>query len=1334
LLKGEYVQNGDDLIIRGDLGEEITVEGYFSGDTPPVLETTAGAMLHPDTVQKLLINTDSIDVAGPAGSISIPGLLGDPIGTIDEMGGDVTAKGADGVIRTLQEGDPIYQNDLVETVGRSYANLRMVDDTSFQLGKETRAIIENYSYTPGVESGQFEATVVSGFFRYASGSLGGLDKGTHTTIKTPTAQIGVRGSEMEGVVESDGSSTFVHKEGILDVSDANGRGTVTLDQPGMATAVSIRPGAPEPAFDAPDELTKVFEEALPPVPDFVVAANEEEEELVEELLEIPVEGEGEEEVEVEAEEVEAEEFELESQIIEEVIEEETQEAVEARVNLSPEAVADNFTGKEDVPLLGTLAANDQLGDGTHVWALASDAQYGTVTVNRDGTFTYQTRPEYEHYNGEDRFTYTVRDADGDESTATVTLNLTAQNDAPTVQSNTGNIDLGSQNSDPSTVEGTLTWTDPDANDVLTANIVSSLESGGFGDSILGSFGTLVLNGDGSYTYIADQDKAKELAVGVDGIDTFTYTITDQLGESSSATLTITVTGMNDAPTVSSVLDGAIELPASSISGTLTWSDPDHLNDDLTANIGSTNKETTGALFEEEVVGEYGSLVLKSTGEYTYTPNGTTAKSLPADGVSYYDTFTYTLTDADGGVSTEATIKIAVKGANDAPVAVFDDSVSVTEADTAGGSGNVIDDANSESGVDSDPDTGTTLTVNGVRSGKGSDTTETLQTVNGTGETTITTAYGTLTISSDGSYTYVADQASATSLTADDDPYIDIFTYQISDGTEVSQAELKITVNGVGAAPNVTTTAANTSFTEGATTAVGLFTLDENALDAGVGDSSDNISKIEFTITGVPVSTDETMYESLVFNTFDDATTTKELNISKPAISTEDASMDIDGSTGTVSYSAVRNDESVTVTLTSTENTGWSIADAQTLVESLKYASSIDIVADEDVTRDIQLNYIEDSSGENTSYTDDTNKTTLTLLPNVSLEEGVSINEGAASPSTVGTGVRYFTYDDSGDNTVLGGSDYFKVSVSFLGSTYQNWSSENTEKISIFSYFGINDSGEEVGIYLDPKGNSVGVKYNGGVIAVEDTSAHNLFDGNLHAVEFGFRPSTSLPDTVEVFLEVDGASGNADAATSEALDSFEYFTELSAGEIQLGLLATDDVMGVYYDVAIYKEGATAPSVHWTMDADVVEVGLVTSEVGGYQLSLVTVGGVDSPKVVNTLLVQEDIDLSVLVDNDLLSSEGKIEHIDLRNNTTSGESVMLTAKDVVELTDDSNTLYVFGDDAGDSVTISDATNWNSPTTEVLNGTTFAKYTTISNDPVTLYVDLANADVDELLIRSS
>ena len=266
LLKGDYLRSGDDLVIRGDLGDEVVVENYFSGGTPPTLQTPAGAALLPDTVEKLLINDTPVQVAGPAGSLRIPGALGDQIGTVDEIGAaaNVTAKGIDGSVRSLQAGDPIYQGDVVETIGRSYAGIRMVDDTSFQLGKETRTVLDHYEFNPSTEIGKFEATVTTGFFRYASGKLGGLDKGTHSRIKTPTAQIGVRGSELEGQVERDGTTTFVHRSGVLDVSDVNGRGTVTLTEPGTATAVSFRPGPPAPVFKAPESVTKAFESSMPP--------------------------------------------------------------------------------------------------------------------------------------------------------------------------------------------------------------------------------------------------------------------------------------------------------------------------------------------------------------------------------------------------------------------------------------------------------------------------------------------------------------------------------------------------------------------------------------------------------------------------------------------------------------------------------------------------------------------------------------------------------------------------------------------------------------------------------------------------------------------------------------------------------------------------------------------------------------------------------------------------------------------------------------------------------------------------------------------------------------
>ena len=51
-------------------------------------------------------------------------------------------------------------------------------------------------------------------------------------------------------------------------------------------------------------------------------------------------------------------------------------------------------------------------------------------------------------------------------------------------------------------------------------------------------------------------------------------------------------------------------------------------------------------------------------------------------------------------------------------------------------------------------------------------------------TSVTGTYGTLTIGSDGSYQYVADQDAADALDSGDELVNDVFTYTITDGTNI----------------------------------------------------------------------------------------------------------------------------------------------------------------------------------------------------------------------------------------------------------------------------------------------------------------------------------------------------------------------------------------------------------------------------------------------------------------------------------------------------------------------------------------------------------------------
>src|SRR3990167_5872459 len=101
------------------------------------------------------------------------------------------------------------------------------------------------------------------------------------------------------------------------------------------------------------------------------------------------------------------------------------------VNDAPIAGEDSLTTVEDVALTmnaATLLGNDSDIDGDTL-AIQSFTQplNGSLVDNGDGTFTYTANA---NYNGADSFTYTVIDANGATDSATVSLNVTAVNDAP----------------------------------------------------------------------------------------------------------------------------------------------------------------------------------------------------------------------------------------------------------------------------------------------------------------------------------------------------------------------------------------------------------------------------------------------------------------------------------------------------------------------------------------------------------------------------------------------------------------------------------------------------------------------------------------------------------------------------------------------------------------------------------------------------------------------------------------------------------------------------------------------------------------------------------------
>ncbi|MFO1318467.1 MAG: Ig-like domain-containing protein [Burkholderiales bacterium] len=215
---------------------------------------------------------------------------------------------------------------------------------------------------------------------------------------------------------------------------------------------------------------------------------------------------------------------------------------------------------------------------------------------------------------------------------TITFNVTPVNDAPAAVADvnrifedagaaiTGNV-LGGA--------GAVTTDAADADPEGAGLTVTALmhpgtgATGTIGSGLAGSYGTLILNANGTYSYTVDN--ANPLVQGTKRgetlTDVFTYAVSDGTGGTTTATLTITVVGVNDAPDASDESRGAIAGVA------------------LPGQLSGTDADDDALTFSAVTAPAHGALVLNPDGSYEYTAD---------PGFSGVDAFTYRVSDGQGG--------------------------------------------------------------------------------------------------------------------------------------------------------------------------------------------------------------------------------------------------------------------------------------------------------------------------------------------------------------------------------------------------------------------------------------------------------------------------------------------------------------------------------------------------------------------------------------------------------------------------------------------------------------------------------------------------------------
>ena len=295
------------------------------------------------------------------------------------------------------------------------------------------------------------------------------------------------------------------------------------------------------------------------------------------------------------------------------------------VNDVPVAVDDTISTTENSSVVIDVIANDtDLDEDSLTVSSISQPRNGTVTIaDNERSVVYVPDAQF---SGADSFTYQVVDGNGGSADATVTVQVTDTNGEPiagddiasTAQDNAVTISVLGNDSDPD-------------GDALTLSIVTNATNG------------LAVVQGAAIVYTPE--------AGFDGNDALTYRVTDPGGLFATAQVSITVSAENGSPVavddaVSNEQDDAVTID-------VLANDSDPENDSITVQ----------------------SVTQPANGETTVSANALRVVYRPSAGFVGVDSFQYSISDGNQGVST-ATVTVSVIGVNGPPIAESDSDTTV----------------------------------------------------------------------------------------------------------------------------------------------------------------------------------------------------------------------------------------------------------------------------------------------------------------------------------------------------------------------------------------------------------------------------------------------------------------------------------------------------------------------------------------------------------------------------------------------------------------------------------------------------------------------------------
>lgn len=304
----------------------------------------------------------------------------------------------------------------------------------------------------------------------------------------------------------------------------------------------------------------------------------------------------------------------------------------------------------------SLTVSSVSGDANNVGTGIILASGLSVQIDANGDVTAGSTPALDSLAAGasviETITYTASDAAGASATATVEITVTGTNDAPVAVNDRALTEAAAA---IASIGLLANDSDVDTGDSFS---LTSLDT-------TGTQGLVTDNGDGTVSYDPNGAFAG-LAAGTSAEDSFSYTVTDSQGATSTATVTVVILEQNSSPVaVADAVNAAENATGVLISPLANDTDADIVLGDF---LAVQSVDTAGLL---------GTLTDNGDGTFSYSA-GAAFDSLAAGGAAS-DSFTYTAVDGFGATSSQ-TVTITVQGENDAPV-VLDDQTTTDEVST-----------------------------------------------------------------------------------------------------------------------------------------------------------------------------------------------------------------------------------------------------------------------------------------------------------------------------------------------------------------------------------------------------------------------------------------------------------------------------------------------------------------------------------------------------------------------------------------------------------------------------------------------------------------------------